>query len=196
MPTPLDLSTELRAVNIILAGDGEQPVDDIEVITSPLVLQAHNALHEASRSIQTSGWYWNREDDWELPKDEDDKIPVPYNVLSISEVRCSGQEDLVQRGNFLYSRTNHRYTFDAEITSATVNAIVYLEWEELPEYAKQAIIYLAQRRFQMRELTSVQIDAAIKEDLDVALAELQHKEDEQGPQNRIDGSLRGQARRR
>lgn len=198
MPISTDLTTELAAVNMILAGEGDEPVDALDDSSSVLAVKAQQALAEASRSLQTKGWYWNRETAWTLTKDENDEIVLPANTLSVSEVR--GQTpDCIQRGQKLYDRTNHTYKFPDQ-DSVEVDLTVLLSWEELPDFARQTIAYLAQRRFQMRELTSTAIDKAIADDFDAALAILEQKEDEQGPANSLsDGGVqgyRGNARRR
>lgn len=194
-----DLSTELAAVNIMLAGQGENPVESLDATTSALTSKAQKALYEASRSIQLIGWYWNKETDWDLPKASDDRIPLPANTLKVNQVRGAGSSKIVQRGNYLYDATNHTYFF-TDVDTVTVDVTIYLTWEELPEAARHPILYLASRRFQMRELTSTAIDSALRDDFDAAKATLEHAEDENGPANILDDSidqgLFGDARRR
>jgi hypothetical protein len=200
MATPPDLTTELAAVNTILAGAGETPIDSLEANQSSLAQKAVNALYEASRTLQVIGWYWNKEEDYPLAVDASGFINLPANTLKVHEARHSGGDDLVQRGQRLYNRTDHTYTF-SDVDSAEVDITIYLSWDELPEFAKHPIFYLAQRRFQLRELTSTAIDQACKDDFDAALSSLHHAEDEQGPANifndTLDGlGLNGGARRR
>jgi hypothetical protein len=200
MPLSSDLTTELSAVNTLLAAQGEQPVESLEAITSSLTETALNALREASRSLQTVGWYWNTEDNWEMARNADMEIPLPANTLKVTEVRNSGEDDCIQRGQRLYSRTRHTYKFP-DMDSVKVTLVVLLGWEELPEVPRQAIMYVAQRRFQMRELTSTAIDRAIADDTDAAIAQLHRFEDESGPANILDDNpmnapIRGRARRR
>lgn len=181
MAIPADLSTELRAVNLILAGQGEQPVDSLDDTGTSLATDAQEALYEASRTVQTKGWYWNREEDYPLSRDSSGEMPLPVNTLVVHSIRC-GTVKAVQRGQKLYNRTGHTYSFPDNET-VKVDLTVYLTWEELPEFARHPIIYIAQRRFQMRQLTSTAIDAAIRDDLDACYATLREKEDEQGPHN-------------
>lgn len=180
--TPPDLTTELSAVNTILAGAGEQPVSSLDEVESSLAEVAHNALKESSRTLQTKGWYWNREDDYPLSLNSESELSLPANTLKVHEVRGSTTKDCVQRGQRLYDRTNHTFTFEAS-DSIKVNVTLFLPWDLLPEFAKQPILYLAQRRFQMRELTSQAIDKAVKEDVEAATVLLEQAEDEQGPAN-------------
>ena len=160
---------------------------DWETVESSLAEQAANALDEVSRQLQTRGWYWNKEESYPLVLNEDNEVELPINTLVVHEVRHSGQDDLVERGRKLYNRTDHTYTFETG-EEVSVDITFYLDWDELPEFAKQAIIYVAQRRFQMRELTSTAIDRVVQDDMDVAMGTLQQKEDEQGPANIITGT--------
>jgi len=185
MPVSSDLTTELSAVNTILAGQGEVPVESLEASESALAEKALNALREASRTIQVIGWYWNTEEGYRLPRDSTFEIPLPSNTLKVSEVRNSGSEDCIQRGPRLYSRTRHSFKFP-EVDAVVANLVVLLPWEDLPEVPRQSIMYVAQRRFQMRELTSTAIDRAIADDVDAAIATLHQEEDENGPANILD----------
>lgn len=184
MPISEDLSTELKAVNTILAGQGEQPVESLEAIESSLAQAAQNALYEASRTVQAKGWYWNREEEYVISRDANQEMPLPANTLVVTSIRDSSVK-CVQRGERLYNRKDHTYKFPNDET-VEVDLTVYLSWEDIPEFARHAIIYIAQRRFQMRELTSTSIDVAIRDDLDACYATLREKEDDQGPDNILD----------
>lgn len=200
MATPPDLTTSLKAVNILLAGIGEQPVTTLDEVESSTAEQAMAALDEASRSVQLKGWFWNREDDYPLSPNEAGEVELPINCLVIHEARnSSGSDDLVERARKLYNRTDHTYTFE-QGTTVYVDMTVYLTWDELPETAKHTIFYLAQRRFQMRELTSSAIDQQVADDLSAAMTTLEQFEDSQGPHNILSSTgslgLTGAARRR
>lgn len=182
MATPADLSTKLKAVNVLLAGMGETPVESLEEVQSALAEKAIDCLDETSRALQTRGWFWNTEDDYALSLDTNNEVPLPNNTVRVTRVSHSGGDILVQRGQRLYNRTDHTYTFPVG-EEVKVDLVLYLDWDDLPEFAKQAAIYVAQRRLQMRELTSSQIDAAIEDDLQNAIAQLEQAEDAQGPHN-------------
>lgn len=200
MATPADLSTKLKAVNILLAGMGENAIESLDAAQSSLAQKAVDALDETSRTLQVRGWYWNSEDDYPLNPDTNSEVPLPVNTLRVSRVWHSGGDQLVQRGQRLYNRTDHTYTFDQGET-VKVDIVLFLDWDDLPEFAKHAAIYVAQKRLQMRELTSTAIDAAIENDLQNAIAQLEQAEDAQGPANSLTDSqdltaLHGNIRRR
>lgn len=179
--TPPELTTELSAVNTLLAGIGEQAVESLDAIESSLTQTALNALREASRTVQAKSWYWNYETDYPLSVNSSNNIPLPVGTMKVHEVRGSG-DDLIQRGQRLYNRTKHTYLFDDGYT-AKADITFMLAWEDLPEFARHPILYLAQKRFQMRELTSTAINAAIKEDVEYAITLIEQAEDQQGPAN-------------
>jgi len=200
--TPLNLSTQLNAVNAMLASTGEAPLQSLAPGQSSLADKAVMALAEASRSIQVVGWSWNKETNWQLEADDQGNAVLPANAIRVTRVYSSNGDILVQRGGRLYNRTQQTYTFGTSTNPAPqVDMVVYLEWDDLPEGAKQPIFYLATRRFQLRELTSTAIDAGVKEDYDGAIAALWASEDEAETPNVITDSndlqgLFGYARRR
>lgn len=179
--TPPDLTTELSAVNTLLAGVGEQPVESLEAIESSLVQTARNALMEASRSIQVRGWSWNREEDYPLQPASDGSLPLPAYTMVVHEARWE-RKNLVQRGSALYNKTDRTYEFPQGVT-VKVDITLYLPWDLIPEYAKLPIMYVAQKRFQMRELTSTAIDRMVADDVEYAKAQLEQIEDSQETEN-------------
>lgn len=200
MATPADLSTKLKAVNILLAGMGENAIESLDAAQASLAQKAVDVLDEASRTLQVRGWFWNSEDDYPLNPDTNSEIPLPVNTLRVARVWHSGGDQLVQRGQRLYNRTDHTYTF-LQGETIKVDIVLFLDWDDLPEFAKHAAIYVAQKRLQMRELTSTAIDAAIETDLQNAIAQLEQAEDAQGPANSLTDSqdltaLHGNIRRR
>lgn len=192
MATPLDLSTKLKAVNVMLAGQGETPIESLEAVQSSLASKAIDALEEASRSVQAKGWYWNTEEEFPLTPSSTGEVTLPVNTIRVTRASPLGNDLLVARGQRIYNRTQHTYTFSEGIT-LYVDLVLYLDWDDIPEFAKQAIIYVAQRRFQMRELTSTAIDKAIEDDLQNAIATLEQAEDAQGPANSLTDSPDGSA---
>lgn len=200
MATPEALSTKLKAVNILLAGMGEVAIDSLEATQSSLAQKAIDTLDETSRSLQARGWYWNSEEAYPLSPSSSGDVPLPSNTMRVSRVAHSGGDILVQRGQRLYNRTDRTFTFP-QGEAVEVDLVIYLDWDDLPEFAKQAVIYVAQKKLQMRELTSTAIDAAIETDLQNAIAQLEQAEDAHGPANSLSDSdvgtqLHGNIRRR
>jgi hypothetical protein len=62
----LTLTTELDAVNLMLSTIGEAPINDLSASGLGDVAAAKTRLALTSRSIQTAGWHFNTEIDYEL----------------------------------------------------------------------------------------------------------------------------------
>lgn len=186
---PADLSTELAAVNVLLAGIGEQPVESLDTVQSADAESARNTLLEHSRALQSRGWDWNREEDYPLPPNDVGEIPLPANCLYVDKAYWSTSgnttKKISERGRQLYNKTDKTLVFDATVY---VDMIIFLEWDELPEYARQAIIYDALHKFQMRELTSTAISRVTEADVARAMALLEQREDEANPKNAVSGN--------
>ena len=76
-------TTELEAVNIILSGIGEAPVNSLSDMTADVSL-ARNILAEISRETQTEGWQWNTEDDYPLTPDAaKGEIKLPPTAIRV-----------------------------------------------------------------------------------------------------------------
>lgn len=139
-------TTYLEAVNRILQMMGEAPVNSLAGQFG-LAQQAEEMLKEMSRKIQTDGWSFNTDYERTMTPDAITKevavganvsrvVVEPYNYPSL---------DVVQRGGRLYDRRANSYQFDQPF-EADVTYI--LEWDELPEHARQYIAIKAGRHLQ------------------------------------------------
>jgi hypothetical protein len=143
MPDFLTPTTELEAINSILASVGEAPVDAIdgEFVDASV---AQLLLTQESRRVQTKGWTFNTETDVTLTPDVDGIIWVPQNTLRF----VYSDNTIVQRGLKLYDRANHTNVFTDELTE--VELVVGLVFDELPEALRLFLALRAGRRFQDR----------------------------------------------
>lgn len=131
---------------------GEAPVNTVDGSKSADVSQADTILTEISREIQSGGWHFNTEYQVELTPDSvTSEIYLAPQTLRIdievadSRVGTTGKYvDAVQRGNRLYDRENKTYVF----TDMVKVTVVYgLDWEVVPQPAKQYIAVRAGRVF-------------------------------------------------
>ena len=146
-------TTELDAVNIILAGIGEDAVPSLEGDIAGDVATALLRLRTTSRSLQKQGWHFNIEPEVKLLKDGSGQVRVPNNTLAIKTAPDSDEFDLIQRGLFLYDRIKSTIVLDQDITAEIT---YFLPFDNLPEYARWYITVMAARRF----LDGVMGDAA------------------------------------
>lgn len=148
--------TELEAVNLMLSTITEAPVSTLAVTGDLNVSMAQQILYDTSREVQTYGFYFNTEECYPLARTADNYINIPDNALSLDVSESFRGYDVTQRGNRLYDRENHTYVFDKTIE---VDMVLFLSWDDLPQYAKQYITIKAARKFQRRMLGSESLES-------------------------------------
>ena len=135
----------LDAVNRVLQMLGEAPVNSLQGQFG-LAKQAEDALNDVSRTIQTEGWSFNTDLEKKLERNSSNEIELSSNVSRVVVDNLEYPDiDVVQRGDKLYDRRNNRYTFDEDLI---VDMTTILEWDLLPEHARQYITIKAGRQLQ------------------------------------------------
>lgn len=169
MATLLTPTTELEAVNVCLANIGESPVSAITGDITVDAALARDLLRQVTREVQTHGFYWNTELGYKLIPNTAKNLALPANVLSVDTTGSDKGTDLVARGRILYDRKNHTYTFTDPVT---VDIVVALGFEELPEIARRYIAVRAARIYQERVMGSGSISSFNSADEAMARAAL------------------------
>lgn len=145
-------TTQLEAINEILAAIGEAPVNTLSGTLTTEVQIMVNHLHNTSREVQLEGWWFNEEDDFELSRDvETSEVTVPGNTLNIDLTLERSDVELVQRGTKLYDKKNH--TFELSF-NPKCSITFFLSWDELPEAARNYIKIRTARIYQDRFIGS------------------------------------------
>ncbi|WP_418720015.1 hypothetical protein [Bilophila wadsworthia] len=147
-PTP---TTELEAVNTMLSGIGEAPVNSLSEVTADVSLARH-ILNEVSREIQLEGFQWNTEDDYPLTPDIHGLIKLHPSIVRV-HFREPSDRELTIRGNQVYDRINHTFTFP-QGTAIVCTVTLLLPFEQLPEAARRYTTLKALRIFQERVVGS------------------------------------------
>jgi hypothetical protein len=158
-------TTELEAVNIVLASVGESPVNSIATTTTTDVVQAKAILSEVNRRVQMRGWYFNTDYNVTLSRDAGNEIPLATNVLA---VRVPGR-DIVVRGGRLYDRVNRVYTFTDNITNA--ETVVLLDFTDLSEAGRNYVTQLACQQMQRTVQGQYNADQENTQELRMAYAD-------------------------
>lgn len=186
MTTSTTPTTELEAVNLMLAVIGESPLSSLDDSTVVDAVLARNVLSEVSRAVQTKGWHFNTETEFPLLPDASTKeISVPTNCLRVVTTYPTSDVDAVHRGKRLYDRKNHTYQFTKTVT---VDMVVVLPFDELPETARHYIAVRASRVFQARTVGSETLYSFSKQDEQDALTALKKAEGVTGKHNILTGS--------
>jgi len=167
---------ELEAVNMLLAAVGEAAVSSLETATTVDVTQAKNLLSNINREVQQKGWHFNTEWDVVLSLDSDSRIPLGTTVLSI----YSPTKMTTIRGRegspFLYDLDNNTFTWTASVNDAVT--ITLLDFEDIPQTARQYITTKAARIFQEEIIGQVSAETVNRQEEVEAYADLLDDEGE------------------
>lgn len=179
-------TTELSAVNTMLRVIGQTRVSSLEGTLGHDALEARNTLSEISREVQTTGWHFNTETDYPLPRNTEGKIPIPQNALNVDiDPSRYFDYDVVARGAWLYDKKSHSYTFPEDLSAEIV---FLLPFEELPEAARRYITIRAARIFQDTEVTEKDLHVYTSQDEAMARIALSAMEAENADANILDNT--------
>ncbi len=154
-------TTELEAVNEMLAAIGEAPVNSLPS-TLAEASNARRQLTFTSRRVQQRGWTWNTDSPVVLlPDATNGSITVPSNALKVGTTGTSEALRLVQRGQRLYDPTKQSFAFTGNVTVSIVSG---LDWTDLPESARTFIFMSAARKFAQDTLGSDTLSGFLKQD--------------------------------
>lgn len=147
----LQKTTELDAINIMLGTIGESPINSIEAASGVSdAIIARQILNEVSIQTQEEGWHFNVETNFVLtPAYPSKEIFVPENCIEVDAEDT--RVDVAIRGNRLYDRINHTFSFESDIKC---NVVLLLPFEDLPQAARHYITIRAARVFQQRVVGS------------------------------------------
>tara|TARA_R100000781_G_scaffold77_1_gene87 strand:+ start:68 stop:676 length:609 start_codon:yes stop_codon:yes gene_type:complete len=138
-------TTELEAINIMLAAIGEAPVNSLTGLLPVDARTAQNTLTEINKEVQSEGWSFNTEIDVTLTRDGSNQISLPANILRVdANIHQHPTIDPIQRGLKLYDRQNNKYEFDEDLICTVV---YFREFNEITEQARRYINIKAARVF-------------------------------------------------
>lgn len=151
-------TTQLEAVNSILATIGEAPVGSLsgpQTSDAPLAL---GCLNEITKLVQTDGLPWNTEFDYPLTRDANGRIYLPSNTagVEISRRQYTTVQPVMRYDSlgkpYLYDRLNQTDLFTIDLVATKL--IRWMDWAELAEPARRYILMRAARLFQARSIGS------------------------------------------
>lgn len=171
----LQLTTELDAVNTMLSVIGESPVNSIQDTGLVDAVIAVQVLHETMRQVQEIGWSWNSDEAYQLVPTFPfpGEVYLPANTLSADPSDPS--KDYIQRGTKLYDKGNQTFLFSEPVK---VDIVRLLEFDEIPQAARQYIMVRAARIFQDRVVGSATLSGFNEKDELRALIALRNREAE------------------
>ena len=155
-------STELDAVNEILSSVGSSPVNSLEDDANVDVLNAVRILKAVSQEIQSRGYSFNTLTSVTLKPDSfTNKVAYGRDFLRA----VSTSYKFVSREGYFYDLDSGNLEFPEGIT---LDELV----KELPQVFRKYITVRASRVFQMRYLTSADIDSHLQLEESAAYADI------------------------
>ncbi len=164
-------TTELEAVNAILATTGDTPVTALTPGLRADVDFALSVVRLVSKSVQGKGWLFNTDREVELTPAIDNTITLDDNVMKVAKSLIEDNRELnfSYRAGKLWDRVNNTDQFT---DSAIVDITRALDFEDIPEAARTLIFIMAGRRYQQQTLGNVELSGFGAEDEARALAAL------------------------
>ena len=155
-------TTELEAINIMLAAIGEAPVNTLTGSLPVDVKIAQSTLVEINKSVQAEGWSFNTEIDVTLTRNASKQIILPADVLRVdANIHQHPDIDPIQRGLKLYDRLKNTFEFEEDLICTVV---YFRDFDEIPEQARSYINIRAARIFVDRLVSDQGLRTYTKED--------------------------------
>ena len=173
--------TELEAINEMLQGISESPVETIEDGNSD-VQSAQTLLRSKSRQFQSIGWNFNTER-MTLTPNGSDQIVLGSTYLKVSIAPEHKYRQLVERNRKLYDKLNNTYTIEDDVEA---DVVIGLTWDELPVPARSYILALAGYEFCVPELGADPNISFTKERVQRTYSEFLQHEVESGSANMLE----------
>jgi len=163
MPFPTyAVSTELDAVNQILSSVGQAPVTTLD-LQNPEVSIVLNTLREVNRQVQSEGWIFNTEREYEMtPDSSTNEIAYPFNMLQIdtNQYQHKNKYDVVRRNGKLYDRLHHTFTFTDSIKA---DIVWYFDFTDVPPAIQTYITARAARMCATKMIGDQELNALLQE---------------------------------
>lgn len=192
-----DISTRLDAVNYIIGGIGLTAVPSLDMFNADISM-ANMYLDNYSRYIQMGeageGWWFNREGGWKLSPDPvNGRVTLPNNMLSAySFDKYRRRTKMATRGRALYDTKAHHYDmrpFVEDDGYMHLLMVVQLDYEDLPQSAKDAICKAAAMKFAASAEMEVNRLKVLDQEASDAYFRLQAEETAQTANNAFTDSL-------
>lgn len=165
----------LYAVNVGLTNIGLAPITTLTGSLPAVVSQALAVLDEVTRNLQAKGLHWNTEYDYPLVPDGSGYITWPDSLakLSLTAANNPGSVVLVRRSSKLYDRTARTNVWSATLLCT---AVVYLEWDDMPQAARQYVAVKAARTLADRVVGSQESASLTEQDEYLAKSDMLDEE--------------------
>jgi hypothetical protein len=185
----LTQTTELSAVNFMLAAVGEAPITNLEADLAESEI-ARSTLEATSREVQSRGWSWNTQRNREMPLASNGEILLPVNTLKVDVVdsysgRTNPNKRVAARQNKLYDLLERTFVFEEK---QNLDLVLGLDFDDITESARNYIKLFATSRYMQTVLGSDVDMQAMQQQAQIAWVQLEQEEDELGDLNFVTGN--------
>lgn len=177
-------TSELEAINELLASISESPVQSLTDVGLADVESASQRLRTTSREVQSRGWSFNTEKERLQARSIDGYILVPSSALQV-DISRSEFRNGVQRGSRMYDVDKGTFVWDRDMK---LDFVLFLPFEELPEHARSLITVRAARSFAHTQMPGADFERYTKEDEARALVSFRRVENRISDRNVFTGS--------
>lgn len=139
------MTTTVDVLNHMLNVMGEDPVTDA-ASNHPSVLSAMVQLKRVTKEFQSRGWWFNTEYALVLQPNEAGHVIIPEGTLFVDPLQPYSK--LTRRGGKLYDPVGHTFILN---TPVTVNLILQLSVEDLPETAAMYLMHKSAEDFYVND---------------------------------------------
>lgn len=169
------MGAELDAVNTLLVARQLVPVTTLGS-GHPMEAAASVILDRHFKEVQGKRWWFNVEDDVQLTRETNDKVPVPSGTIRIDTDGGNADTDFIILNGFLYDLIERTNVFTEDPEPMTI--IIERSWDDLATIPYAYIVALAKEEF-IRALESPFLTRGAKEDIlraecNMKTAHLQH----------------------
>jgi hypothetical protein len=117
--------TELQALNTVLQAIQQLPVTNYDS-PHPDAVGARVVLENLLDQVQSRGWWFNQDKDFEMVPEHTGKILVPQNTLAVYPQSRAGNNDrydITQRGSYLYDMQKNTFILNRPVRADLVHRI-------------------------------------------------------------------------
>ena len=156
-------TTVLDAVNQMLSCIGGAAVTTLDT-DNPEVFTAKAILEETTRNVLAEGWNFNTELEYPFPRENDNRIPVPDNLISFTLSFSKHGSDkmlVVERQGKFYNKEKHSFEFDETLYC---DVVWNFDFDACPQPYREYITARASRIYASRLVTSEELVELISTD--------------------------------
>lgn len=148
-------TSELEAVNLMLATIGEAPVSTLEQSGQVDAVIARSVLSEIAVEVQSRGWHFNTDKAYPLfPSAASPyEIVLPEGAVQVDAADVDTYRRLAIRQGKLWDLENHTFSFEG-VTKILVDIVWLFPFDECPQAARRFATMTAGRRFQANQVGS------------------------------------------